>query len=129
WSSDVCSSDLEALREVNRTFWVAHASRVSGDRVSRSRTFLKDRFGETRKPARGTRALPTVARYAPGLGDCAGAGGLLCGCAPGFSVFGAPGGATVPGVGPTGGSPGGRCVGAGAFCCPASSARSFNHCW
>src|SRR5438128_11847041 len=48
----------EALREVNRAFWVAHASRVSGDRVSRSRTFLKDRFGETPKPARGTRALP-----------------------------------------------------------------------
>ena len=32
----------------------------------------------------------------------------------GFSVFGAPGGGTVPGVGPGGGSPGGRSVGAGA---------------
>jgi len=63
--------------------------------------------------------------YSP-LGVGAGWAGFCSGLAAGFSVFGAPGGGTVPGVGPTGGSPAGRCVDGGAFCVPANSARSFN---
>jgi hypothetical protein len=55
-----------------------------------------------------------------------GVGADWAGFAAGFSVFGAPGGGTVPGVGPTGASPGGRWVAGGAFCVPANSARSFN---
>ena len=59
-----------------------------------------------------------------GLGE--GWAGFCSGFAVGFSVFGAPGGGTVPGVEPTCGSPAGRCVAGGAFCVPANSARSFN---
>src|SRR5437870_12271165 len=55
-----------------------------------------------------------------------GVGADWAGFAAGCSVFGVPGGGTVAGVGPTGGAPGGCCVGCGAFCVPASSARSFN---
>src|SRR6202011_453394 len=64
--------------------------------------------------------------YSP-LGVGAGWAGFCSGFAAGFSVFGAPGGGTVPGVGPTGGAPGGCCVAGGAFWVPANSARSFNH--
>jgi hypothetical protein len=72
------------------------------------------------------RALHQRACYACGLGLGAfgGSPGLASGAPLGFAVFGAPGGATVPGVGPTGGSPGGRSVGAGAVAAggPASEA-------
>ncbi len=61
------------------------------------------------------------------LGVGAGWAGFCSGFAGGFSFFGAPGGGTVPGVGPTGGAPVGCCVDGGAFCVPANSARSFNH--
>src|SRR5712691_3700709 len=63
--------------------------------------------------------------YSP-LGVGAGWAGFCSGLAAGFSVFGAPGGGNVPGVGPTDGSPAGRCIDGGAFCVPANSARSFN---
>src|SRR5205823_10303551 len=62
--------------------------------------------------------------YSP-LGLGAGWAGFCSGLAAGFCCFGAPGGGTVPGVGPAG-APGGCCVAGGAFCVPASSARSFN---
>src|SRR5881394_2540230 len=64
--------------------------------------------------------------YSP-LGVGAGWAGFCSGFTAGFSFFGAPGGGTVPGVGPTGGAPGGCCVAGGAFCVPANSARSINH--
>jgi hypothetical protein len=64
--------------------------------------------------------------YSP-LGVGAGWAGFCSGFAAGFPFFGAPGGGTVLGVGPTGGSPAGRCGAGGAFCVPANSARSFNH--
>src|SRR5438045_2557343 len=48
-----------------------------------------------------------------GLGAFGGSPGFASGSPLGFAVFGAPGGVTVPGVGPTGGSPGGRSVGGG----------------
>src|SRR5207237_9153328 len=63
--------------------------------------------------------------YSP-LGVGAGWAGFCSGFAAGFSVFGAPGGGTVPGVGPTAGSPAGRCVVGGACCVAANSARSFD---
>jgi hypothetical protein len=65
--------------------------------------------------------------YSP-LGLGTGWAGFCSGFAAGFSVFGAPGGGTVLGVGPAPGAPGGCCVAGGAFCCCAFiSARSFNH--
>src|SRR5437763_3094424 len=64
-----------------------------------------------------------------GLGAFGGSPGFASGSPLGFAVFGAPGGATVPGVGPTGGSPGGRSVGGGTAWFLESSARCFNQAW
>src|SRR5439155_26350026 len=66
--------------------------------------------------------------YSP-LGVGEGWTGIRSGFTAGFSFFGAPGGATVPGVGPSGGAPRGYCVGGGACCVPANSGRSFRAVW
>src|SRR6266436_7316454 len=53
----LCKLEVRGSNPLASKDWVAHASRVLA-KPSRVRGLFQDRFGETPKPARGTRALP-----------------------------------------------------------------------